>query len=556
MGAMPAYTFEVIESRKRDSARKYFFELERNLMRKETRNKSIGDVEEELYTGIMELGRRLIQEHIDVRGDGQVGETLCREDGKRLSHKRLGTRHLETLFGEVEIERVGYSARGESSIFPKDSQMSLPEKVYSYPVQQKVCREAIRCAYDEIDETLSEYTGAHVPKRQSLEIVKQAAEDFDTFYQERSSQAEFQGRNPAESQGQAQVQDHAREQVPFQVQHQAQASDVHGDILVHTGDGKGIPMREEGLREPTRKRAIAQKLSHRRSQGEKKHRKREAMVASVYTIQPHIRTVDDIMADFFGEKTRDSSSPPRPENKRVWASVSKEKAEVFQEMADEGQPRRAGVMTGAFVCDGANILQDLAKKVLKPQFDGITMKFVIILDLLHVLGYLWKAALAFFSEGDQQAEVWVGKYVRMLLEGKASVVAGVLRRMATQRNLHGSKREAVDKAADYFLNNKEYMDYESYLEVGLPIASGVIEGTCKHLVNDRFEISGARWGLEGAEALLKLRSIYQSGDWQDYWIFHIACEQERLRPQKRWEPVDESNAPKLTVIQGGKSSKK
>lgn len=532
MGAMPAYKFEVIESRKRDSAREYFFELERNLMSEETRSKSVGEVEEELYTGIMELGRRLIQEHIDARGDGHVGEVIVREDGKRLSHKRQGIRHLETLFGEVEVEREGYSQRGESSIFPKDSQMSLPEKVYSYPVQQKVCREAIRCSYDEIDETLSEYTGAHVPKRQSLEIVKEAAEDFDAFYQERSSQT------------QAQVRSHA------------QVLERSGEILVQTGDGKGIPMREEGLREPTRKRATSQKLSKRCSKGEKKHRKREAMVASVYTIQPHIRTVDDIMADFFGEQTRESSSPPRPEDKRVWASVSKEKAEVFHEMADEGQQRTSDVRTAAFLCDGANILQDLAKKILKPQFDETGIRFVIILDLLHVLGYLWKAALAFFSEGDRQAEVWVGKYVRMILEGKASVVAGVLRRMATQRNLHGAKREAVEKAADYFLNNKEYMQYESYLEFGLPIASGVIEGTCKHLVKDRFEISGARWGLEGAEALLKLRSMYQSGDWQDYWKFHMACEQERLRPQTQWKQVDEPKAPKFTVIQGGKSSKK
>lgn len=534
MGAMPAYTSEVIASSKRGSAQEYFSELERTLMSEDTQSKAIGDVEEEIYTKILELGRRLIQEHIDARGDGDVGEAIVREDGKRLSHKRMGTRHLETLFGEVEVDRVGYRHRGESSIFPKDTQMSLPKKVYSYPVQQKVCREAIRSAYDEIDETLSEYTGAHVPKRQALEIVKAAAKDFDAFYGERSVQA----------------------QIRAQAHVQAQTREVHGEILVHSGDGKGIPMREEGLREPTRNRAKAQKLSTRRSKGEKKHRKREALVASVYTIQPHIRTVDDIMADFLGEKTRASSSPPRPEQKRVWASVSKEKMDVFQEMADEGQQRVSGVKIAAFVCDGANILQDLAKKILKPQFDGTSITFVIVLDLLHVLGYLWKAALAFFSEGDREAEVWVGHYLRMLLEGKASVVAGELRRMATQRGLHGSKRETVEKTVDYFLNNKEYMDYERYLELGLPIASGVIEGTCKHLVKNRFDISGARWGLEGAEALLKLRSIYHSGDWQDYWTFHMACEQECLHPQTQWAPVEEPNAPKLTVIQGGKSSRK
>jgi hypothetical protein len=386
MGAMPAYTFEVIESSKRELAREYFFELERKLMSETTRSKSIGDVEEELYTGILELGRRLIQEHIDARGAGHVGEAVVREDEKRLSHKHLGARHLETLFGKVEVTRVGYRNRGEASIFPQDSQMSLPRKVYSYPVQQKVCREAIRLAYDEIDETLSEYTGAHVPKRQSLEVVEQAAEDFDAFYQSRSSQA--QSAVPS----QVSPPSKAPAPAPAQVHTQPQPSEVPGTILVHSGDGKGIPMRDEGLREATRKRAESQKRSTRLSKGEKKHRKREAMVASVYTTKPHTRTVDDIMADFFGQKTRKSSCPPRPENKRVWASLSKEKAEVFQEMADEGQQRTSAVKISAFLGDGANILQDLAKKILKPQFDGTGIRFVIILDLLHVLGYLWNAS--------------------------------------------------------------------------------------------------------------------------------------------------------------------
>ena len=145
----------------------------------------------------------------------------------------------------------------------------------------------------------------------------------------------------------------------------------------------------------------------------------------------------------------------------------------------------------------------------------------------------------------------------MIVEGKVSLVAGAIRRLATFRKLEGPKRKAVDKAADYFLRNKDYMRYDLYLSLGLPIASGVIEGTCKHLVKDRFEISGARWGLDGAEALLKLRAIYQSGDWQAYWDFHIASEQQRLHPQGSWKPLTKDNAPpKLTVIRGGRSSKK
>ena len=126
MGAMPAQTFTVIESNTHDSAHAYFFELERTLLSEATQRQSIGDVEEALYTGMMELGRRLLQEHIDTRGDGRVGEALRRQDGIRFSTKRSGTRHLETLFGEVTVDRVGYRHTGEASIFPKDGQMALP----------------------------------------------------------------------------------------------------------------------------------------------------------------------------------------------------------------------------------------------------------------------------------------------------------------------------------------------------------------------------------------------------------------------------------------------
>jgi hypothetical protein len=280
------------------------------------------------------------------------------------------------------------------------------------------------------------------------------------------------------------------------------------------------------------------------------------LVASVYTIAPQWRTVDDVMAAFWGKRAN-SAPAPRPQHKRVWASLRKEKTEVFEEMAQEGQRRLAGATTAVFLSDGATILQTLAKKQLKPHFDDTSMRFVMILDLMHVLEYLWKAAVAFYPDKNRQTEEWVGKYLRRILEGKARHVASSMRRFATLRHLRGPKREAVDQAATYLVNNQAYMQYATYLELGLPIASGVIEGTCKHLVKDRFEISGARWGLPGAEALLKLRAIYQSGDWQDYWAFHIACEQERLHPQHQWQSVSRAQTPPvLRVLQGGKASKK
>ena len=64
------------------------------------------------------------------------------------------------------------------------------------------------------------------------------------------------------------------------------------------------------------------------------------------------------------------------------------------------------------------------------------------------------------------------------------------------------------------------------LELGAPIAKGVIEGACRHLICDRLDITGARWRLPSAEAVLRLRSLQSSGDFDAYWQFH---EQEEAR---------------------------
>ena len=146
---------------------------------------------------------------------------------------------------------------------------------------------------------------------------------------------------------------------------------------------------------------------------------------------------------------------------------------------------------------------------------------------MHVLSYLWKASHAFFQQGSKESEEWVAKRLLKLLSGQASYVAGGIRRSATLHNLSEAQRQPVDKCANYLLKYKEFLDYDTYLAQGFPICSGVIEGTCRHLINDRMDRTGARWRLKGAEAVLKLRSLYASGHLEDYWTFHEQQEQQR-----------------------------
>ena len=155
---------------------------------------------------------------------------------------------------------------------------------------------------------------------------------------------------------------------------------------------------------------------------------------------------------------------------------------------------------------------------------------VLVQDFVHVLEYLWKAAYALYPQVAEERESWVMDRANAVLQGRARDVAVGLRRAATRKQLEQRERKPVDKAADYIDSNRERLQYDQALAHGLPIATGVIEGACRHLVKDRMDITGARWGLERAEAILKLRSLKISGDLPAYLAFHFEQEHKRNYP--------------------------
>ena len=218
----------------------------------------------------------------------------------------------------------------------------------------------------------------------------------------------------------------------------------------------------------------------------------------------------------------DGQNAPRPENKRVWASLLKGKAAVITEVAQEMQRRDPqGAKTRVAITDGERALQILVEKTL-----GVTL----ILDLLHVLEKLWKAAYVFHPEGSLEAELWVLERTLRILFGEVSQVVKGMRQSATKRKLTGAKRKTLCGIANYLYRNRTRMRYDKYLANGWPIASGTVEGACKNLINDRMERSGMRWTETMAEAMVQLRAIYLSGDFDRYWSFHIEKDQQRLHP--------------------------
>jgi hypothetical protein len=231
----------------------------------------------------------------------------------------------------------------------------------------------------------------------------------------------------------------------------------------------------------------------------------------------------------------------------VWASVEKSAEAVTSEVFEEARRRDPRIeRRWVVLVDGDR--HQIARVRAEAKRRGLSRDVTLVVDFIHVLEYLWGAAWCFFAEGDSKAEEWVTERAFAVLQGRSSDVGAGIRRSATLRKLVPDKRKGADACADYLIAKRSMLRYDHYLRQGLPIATGVIEGACRHLIVDRLDITGARWSLRGAEAILRLRSLRSSGDFDDYWPFHLEAEHARNHASRY------AAKPILRVITGGTSS--
>jgi hypothetical protein len=438
-----------------------------------------------------QVQRLLLQAHVQQRGTGDVGpalNVLHASSGSLFTHRRLQRRTLKTIFGPIHIDRIGYSHPGHPSIHPLDEALQLPARSFSYELQKRLVQAAVQGPWRESIDRILDISGLTVPMRSLEQILQDAAQDFDAFYTQRP----------------------------------ADPSSPAASILVVAVDCKGIPI----VKAPRNERSV------RRTKGQKANRKKMATVAAVFTRQPWIRTPEQVVESLFRVHTKtknDQSPPPKPENKRVWASLVKGKAAVVDEVVAEVHRRDPDArLTLVALTDGERALQILVSQKLN---------VILILDLLHVMEKVWKAAHVFHPEGTPDAEIYARLMTHRILEGNVGQVVKGLRQTVTKRNLSGSQAKILLSVAAYFHRNRDRMRYNDYLAQGLPIASGSVEGACKNLIKDRMERSGMRWTQSMAEAVVKLRALYLSGDFNTYWDFHIREDHQRLYPPGRWTVV-------------------
>lgn len=445
-----------------------------------------------------ELLRCLMQDWADLcaEREKEAVAPVRGADGEERTEVRPSSRPLGTLHGTIEVHRLALVKHGVAgSLHPLDAHLNLPDGKYSFGVQREIAWGVAQTSYDATVENIRRTTGTRVAKRQAEELVVSFANDFQAFY-------------------------FAQVVEPECAEH----------LLVLTFDGSGIVMRPEGLRPETRKRAekarrktVAETSADVHRPVEASNRKRMAEVAAVYSLEPVSRTPDDVMREL--RRSGPRKVRPKAQNKRVWASLEQSIPDVVEDAFIEAMQRDEHFdRRWVALVDGDPDQIDAIERMAEHVGVGLT----IVVDFIHVLGYLWKAGKA-LNEGAEPAviEAWVTERAERILRGEASLVAAGMRRSATRRALRDKRRKAVDKCAAYLLKLKKFLRYHEYLRDGLPIATGVIEGACRSLVQDRMDITGARWGLPGAEAVLKVRSLRASGDFDDYATFHERRELER-----------------------------
>jgi len=470
--------------------------LEDDLMSEDAMNAPLHEIERMLEAQGRELLRAMMQAHFDLRSAQERRVDVRDASGIEHDQVRRGSRKVETKFGEIEFERNLYQAPGTNGLAPLDAAMELPDEKYSHEVRRIVAEEAARASFDEVVELVKKQSGAEVPKRQAEQLVIRSAQDFDAFYGSRLCPPEDT--------------DH---------------------LVVLSFDGKGIAMLHRDLREATRKAAEAtpRRLETRLAKGEKPNRKRMAQVATVYTIEQWPRTIADVLHGV-GDKDDKAKRRLRPTNKRVWASVEHSPQRVIEDAFEEALRRDPERRRRWVVLVDGN--EDQLRRI-RQAARNFGVPITIVLDVVHVIEYLWRAAYAFHAEGSDDAEQWVDARLLALLQGHSGgELAKSLRAMIKSHALDADAAKPVKRAATYLVNNTKLLHYDRALAEGLPIATGVIEGACRYLVKDRMGRTGARWSLTGAEAVLRLRALRASGDFDDYWLFHLAQEYQRTHQSR------------------------
>ncbi|MDQ5852810.1 MAG: ISKra4 family transposase [Chloroflexota bacterium] len=435
-------------------------------------------VELTLFRRLLALGAALLHLFFVSRAAQRPPEPVTTPTGSHLRYHDQRPITYFSVFGKLQFARHYFRAPGQAGCCPLDAELSLPERCYSDLLREWAAFAATDAAYRESQTSLERILGLSLSVQAIETTVSEAAQDVTPFYDQPGPPA---------------------------------APAALGSILVVQADGKGVPMVQ----------ALPTAPAGRLGKGQKRSKKKEAVVTSCYTIAPYRRSPHDMVAALL----HDPAPPhlpqrPLPIANEVHATLDG-KAVALRRLGQRvAQRDGAQIQDRVALTDGAEALQER----LVAQFPEHTL----VLDIIHATEYLWDVANALLGETHPERQAWVRPRLEQVLSGATAAVIAELAATAQDPALTATQRKVVLKTGGYYQRNQPYMHYDAYLGRGWPIGTGVVEGACGHLVKDRMEQAGMRWTVEGAQAVLDLRAVRLNDDWDAYWAYHRQQQHQRL----------------------------
>jgi hypothetical protein len=460
---------------------------------------SLDAVERHTFDQVLRMGQLAIDLFLSLQGNGDLGPSVITDDGETL-YRSDEPVHCEvrTVFALHEYHEFVYSPGPHLKIAlrPLAARMSLPAGINSY-------------LFEEFSQFFCVEQAFGLSRQALLTTLRQdvCVDQLQDINHRLGTQA-----------------DEYLEELPVP------AACDEGELLVLTGDGKGVPL----------VRADAAKLPVTSESPERPGNRRMAILAGVYSVDRYHRTADDVLAGLFRDADRPSQSTrPKPSFKEVRACFTQRvddgdgtqvelngQIAAFTWAAGRVESRLRPGQTLIRLLDGQVSLREISEVCLPDEVHAVD-----ILDIIHVAGYVQRAAKVFYSHVEQR-EAFSRQTLGKLLDGEVESVIHSLKVRVGLKKLKGKSSKEITTVCGYFERNQDRMRYDEYLSLGYPIGTGVIEGACRHLVKDRMERTGMRWRLSSAAAMLNVRAVFQSSHWETFHQTRIAKEQSHIHPNR------------------------
>ena len=450
----------------------------------QARTAKADNIERGLFKMLLSLGAKLMQLFFTMRSENCSRQPVQDKSGQEMPYHRDTKRVYFSIFNKVFIERPYFYKQGVGAQIPLDAELGLGDDSYSDLLREITDYLAVYQVYGGKNASfLERLLGFSLSTRAIQQNLAEDSESVEAYYTQKAPPC----------------------------------PESEAEILVIQADGKGVPMVLEEDAGP--------EAQVRLGKGQKHGHKKEAIVTTVYTIKSMPRTPTEVIASFFKENQpkKTPHKAAQPHNKHIWATLDGKDVALARLRLQVALREGAHILRRVALCDGCEALQ--SRLVLQFQ------DFILILDFVHANEYLWAAANSWLGETSEQRLEWVKSRTLQILSGQTAQVIADLRLMAKNKKTKVAQRTQLHKTAHYFERNLPYMDYQTYLSKGYPIASGAIEGACRHFVKDRFELSGMRWLQTGAENLLRLRAVAENEDWDAYYAYRREQRQLRLYGQ-------------------------